>query len=122
MFSAVLPTLMLQTTGRTSGQPRRSPLLYATEPTGSLLIVASNFGHPRHPAWSTNLIAQPHATVIRDGRTTPVTGCLLNGDDRGHAWQQFLTIWPAYANYADRSGRHLRIFRLSPNPFTTGDP
>lgn len=94
------------------------PLLYATEPTGDLLVVASNFGHPRHPAWSTNLIAHPHATVTRDGRATPVTGHLLTGDDRDHAWQQLLTVWPAYATYAHRSGRPLRIFRLSPNHTT----
>ncbi|MGC0318530.1 SDR family NAD(P)-dependent oxidoreductase [Kitasatospora acidiphila] len=118
LFSALLPTLMLQTTGRKTGQPRRTPLLYATEPTGDLLVVASNFGHPRHPAWSTNLIAHPHATVTRDGRTTPVTGHLLTGDDRDHAWQQLLTVWPAYATYAHRSGRPLRIFRLSPNHTT----
>ncbi|MDH6145547.1 deazaflavin-dependent oxidoreductase (nitroreductase family) [Kitasatospora sp. GP30] len=118
LFSALLPTLMLQTTGRKTGQPRRTPLLYATEPTGDLLVVASNFGHPRHPAWSTNLIAHPHATVTRDGRATPVTGHLLTGDDRDHAWQQLLTVWPAYATYAHRSGRPLRIFRLSPNHTT----
>jgi deazaflavin-dependent oxidoreductase (nitroreductase family) len=86
MFSALLPTLMLQPTGRKSGRQRRSPLLYASEPTGALLVVASNFGRPHHPAWSTNLIAQPHATVTRDGRTIPVTGHLLTGEDRDHAW------------------------------------
>ncbi|MFD4922288.1 SDR family NAD(P)-dependent oxidoreductase [Streptomyces goshikiensis] len=117
LFSAVLPTLMLQTTGRKTGQPRRSPLLYATEPTGDLLVVASNFGQPHHPAWSTNLIAHARATVIRDGRATAVTARLLDGDDRNRAWHQLLDVWPPYTNYADRSGRHLRIFRLSP----TGD-
>ncbi|MFD5142673.1 SDR family NAD(P)-dependent oxidoreductase [Streptomyces sp. NPDC058401] len=122
LFSAVLPTLMLQTTGRKTGQPRRSPLLYATESTGDLLVVASNFGQPHHPAWSTNLIADPRATVIRDGRTTTVTGHLLDGDDRDRAWQQLLAVWPPYTNYADRSGRHLRIFRLSPTTDNTPIP
>lgn len=119
LLSALLPTLMLHTTGRKTGQIRRSPLLYTTEPTGDLLVVASNFGRPHHPAWSTNLIAHPHATVTRDGHTSPVTSNLLAGDDRDHAWQQLLALWPPYANYADRSGRHLRIFRLTP---TTTSP
>ncbi|MFF1786825.1 SDR family NAD(P)-dependent oxidoreductase [Kitasatospora sp. NPDC058243] len=113
-FSAMLPTLMLHTTGRTTGRPRRTPLMYVTEPNGDLLVVASNFGQPHHPAWSANLIAQPHAGITRDGRRTPVTGHLLDGDDRNHAWQQLLTFWPPYATYADRSGRRLRIFRLTP--------
>jgi hypothetical protein len=48
----LLPSLFLSTTGRRSGQPRVSPLACLPEPDGALLVIGSNFGQSRHPAWT----------------------------------------------------------------------
>jgi deazaflavin-dependent oxidoreductase (nitroreductase family) len=110
---ATLPSLMLTTIGRRSGQPRQTPLLCHLEADGSYLIVDTNFGRPPSPAWSHNLIATPRAKVTRRGRTLPVTATLLEGTERVAAWDH-LEVWPAYVSFAQRSGRRLRIFRLTP--------
>src|SRR5688572_8130137 len=55
---AMLPCVILTTTGRKSGEPRTTPL--ASVPyEGDLYIVGSNFGRKHHPAWSWNLLDQP---------------------------------------------------------------
>ena len=50
-----VPTLLLRTTGRRSGQPRTNGLVYARD-GDDYLVVASNGGAERPPAWLHNLI------------------------------------------------------------------
>ncbi|GAA1759367.1 nitroreductase family deazaflavin-dependent oxidoreductase [Luedemannella helvata] len=109
-----LPSLLLTTTGRRSGEPRTQPLLYVAD-GDDFIVIGSNWGQTRHPAWTANLLAQPAAVVDVRGRTVPVRGELVTGEDRDELWALLLRAWPAYATYADRAGgRELRIFRLRP--------
>ncbi|HET8658299.1 MAG TPA: nitroreductase/quinone reductase family protein [Micromonosporaceae bacterium] len=108
------PSLLLTTTGRRSGQPRTSPLLYAQD-GGAFVVIGSNWGQGRQPAWSGNLIADPRAVVSVKGRRVPVRATLVEGADRERLRRLLLERWPAYATYEQRAaGRHLRIFRLDP--------
>jgi deazaflavin-dependent oxidoreductase (nitroreductase family) len=108
-----LPQLILTTTGRRSGEPREAVLLYAVDGDGWVLI-GSNWGQEHHPAWSGNLLADPHATVTIAGVTTPVVATLADDDERARLLPALLDVWPAYEVYAARSGRQLRVFRLAP--------
>ncbi|MEU0116358.1 SDR family NAD(P)-dependent oxidoreductase [Streptomyces bobili] len=114
LMPATLPSLMLTTIGRRSGQPRQTPLLCHLEADGSCLVVDTNFGRRPTPAWSHNLIAASRASVTRHRRTLPVTATLLEGTERAVAWDHLVEVWPAYVSFAQRSGRRLRIFRLTP--------
>src|SRR5882672_566769 len=60
-------TLLLTTTGRRSGQPRTTPLIYGRS-GDRYLVVASRGGAPAHPDWYQNLVAQPevHVQVMAD--------------------------------------------------------
>lgn len=108
-----VPALLLVTTGRRSGQPRTVPLQCV--PDGDTwLVIGSNWGGPRHPAWALNLLADPAATVVRGGKRFPVRASLLAGAERDRAWRLVLDQWPAYQDYAARAGRPLHLFRLSP--------
>ena len=55
-------TLLLTTTGRRSGEPRTTPLIYQ-EHNGDYLIVASKGGWPHPPVWYLNLQANPEVVV-----------------------------------------------------------
>ena len=105
-------SLVLTTTGRRTGQPREAPLACAREPGGSWLVIGSNFGREHHPAWTQNLLADPHATVAYRGRVVAVAATLLEGAERDEAWSRLEQVWPIYDRYEDRSGRSLRVFRL----------
>ena len=57
-----VPTLLLRTTGRRSGAPRTNGLVYARD-GDDYLVVASNGGADRHPAWLHNVRANPDVEV-----------------------------------------------------------
>jgi deazaflavin-dependent oxidoreductase (nitroreductase family) len=109
-----VPTILLTTTGARSGQPRPTPL--ACVPTGGdrFLVVGSNYGGERHPAWTGNLLAHPEATVTTDGRVLAVHAELLTGDERADAWRELVAAYPPWEAYAARAPRELRVFRLAP--------
>lgn len=105
-----MTSVLLTTTGRKTGQPRRTPMI-AVPDGEDLLLVGSNFGKPEHPHWTANLIANPEATAGINGRSFPIHATLLTGEDRAAAWKTATTFWPAYHDYAARSGREIRVFR-----------
>jgi deazaflavin-dependent oxidoreductase (nitroreductase family) len=111
-----LPSLLITTTGRRSGQPRTQPLLYARD-GDSYIVIGSNWGQEHHPAWSSNLLAQPAARITLGRREIDVRAALITGADRDRLWEQLKRIWPGYAGYAERArNREIRIFRLTPGP------
>jgi len=55
-----VPTLILTTTGRSSGQPRSTPLIFGQD-GGSYTVVASKGGAPAHPAGSTTSSRSPRS-------------------------------------------------------------
>lgn len=110
---SLMPTLLLTTTGRRSGQPRVQPLSYV-ERDGVVYVVASNWGGTEHPAWSWNLLDDPDATIEIDGRTLPVRARLVDPDERAATWPTFTAMWPAYDTYLERTDRDIRMFALEP--------
>ncbi|MDL4819573.1 nitroreductase/quinone reductase family protein [Actinomadura opuntiae] len=109
----LVPSLVLTTTGAVSGLRRQTPLACLPDGDG-WLVVGSNFGREKHPAWTGNLIKNPDAEVSFRGRTTPVTAHLLDDDERAEAWPRLTAIWPVYDRYVERADRQLRVFRLTP--------
>ena len=108
-----VPAIVLRTTGAKSGLPRESPL--ASMPDGdAYYVVGSNWGGEKHPGWTANLLAHPDAEVVHRGRTTPVRAHLLTADEKAAIWPRLLEVWPTYDRYVERSGRDLRVFRLTP--------
>lgn len=109
-----LPSLLITTTGRRTGEPRTNPLLYAHDGDG-FVVIGSNWGQAHHPAWSANLLAHPYATVTVNGTAINVRAQLAEGSERERLRELLLKVWPAYAAYEQRAdGRTLRIFRLEP--------
>src|SRR5215831_11916000 len=56
------PVLLLTTTGRRSRKQRTVPLLYLIDGS-NVVLVASNGGAVRHPAWWLNLQTTPEAWI-----------------------------------------------------------
>lgn len=110
----VVPTLLLTTTGRRSGQLRSTPLAFVRH-GDALAVAASNWGQPHHPGWSENLLADPHATVVVDGRQVDVVARLAAPDERTVLWPRFDTMYAGFAAYRQRADRRaIRIFVLEP--------
>lgn len=106
-----LSTLLLTTTGRKSGQPRVSPLLYLHD-GDRIVLVGSNFGQEKHPAWTTNLLAEPRAKVTLAGQTIDVVATLVQGPERDDYYRRFEAMLQVYTAYKGRTGREIRVFAL----------
>ncbi|MGD3110482.1 nitroreductase/quinone reductase family protein [Streptomyces sp. YGL11-2] len=111
---ALLPTVMLVTTGHRSGLARTTALCAHRFADGSWLVAATNFGRPHHPAWSTNLLHAPHAVVVTNRERHPVTAELLPVNRLPEYRQQLLCILPVFDDYAARTARDIRVFYLTP--------
>lgn len=106
------PTVLLNTIGRKSGQRRTSPLLYIRD-GDRLVVVGSNFGQDHHPAWTSNLLAQPEASVTMAGRDIPVLATQVTGDEKDRLYRKFVELAGAYAVYQGRTDREIRMFVLT---------
>jgi deazaflavin-dependent oxidoreductase (nitroreductase family) len=113
LSDTVAPILLLVHTGRTSGEERRSPLVYV-ETDGGHAVVGTNWGKPNHPHWALNLLANPDAQVVLGGTTTPVGARRVDDDERTALWPRFVEAYPGYADYAKRLDRDAHMFVLEP--------
>jgi F420H(2)-dependent quinone reductase len=110
-----MPVLMLTTTGRKTGEPRSNVLTYIPKGKTSV-VIASNAGEPRHPAWWLNLQADPHATVQRGHEVVAVLAREADGQERADLWAELLRMNASYAEYERRTTRRIPVVVLEPAP------
>lgn len=111
---AGLPSMELTVLGRKSGVPRTVSLLYVPDGPDSFLLVGSNWGRPRHPSWSANLVAADHAEIHSRGERFKVRVRRLHGAERERAWERAIERWPGYSMEQGMCpGRRFRLFELT---------
>jgi proline iminopeptidase len=110
----MLPTLLLTTKGRKSGQEISVPLIYGRQGT-AYVVIASKGGAPDHPDWYKNLVANPtcRIQVAKDGHTARAR--TTSGDERTRLWAQLQKIYPPYDDYQrNAKGREIPVVVLEP--------
>ena len=108
-----LEALLLTTTGRKTGE-RRDVALYYMAADDSYIVVASNVGQDRDPAWWRNLKANPDAEIRVGGKRVRVRAREADGADRERLWTRVVEKDPAYAEYKERTTRRLPVVVLQP--------
>jgi deazaflavin-dependent oxidoreductase (nitroreductase family) len=104
--------LLLTTTGRSSGEPRTTPLIHRTD-EGRWVIVASKGGAAENPGWYENLQADPHATIEVPGDEIAVVASTASGAERARLWSLMTEVWPAYDDYARKTEREIPVVVLT---------
>ncbi len=107
------PVLLLTTTGRKSGQPRTAPIVYL-EDGESLVVIGSNAGHSRTPAWSLNLKEHPDAEVEVGRKRRPVRARVAEGEERADLWRKHNEQYSGFDEYEARTDRDIALFILEP--------
>jgi deazaflavin-dependent oxidoreductase (nitroreductase family) len=107
------PILLLTTTGRTSGQPRTSALIFGRE-GDDYLVVASKGGAPEHPEWYRNLLATPEAEIQVRAERLKVHATTASDADKPRLWSIVTEVWPNYDAYQTRTDRPIPVVVLSP--------
>lgn len=107
------PVLLLTTVGRKTGRSRTTPLLYLTKKPG-WAVIASYGGDPRHPKWWLNLKANPNASVQIKSAKITVRAREAFGEERDYLWLEFVSMYPGYMGYEQRTNRRFPIAVLEP--------
>ena len=77
----IVPPVLLKTVGAKSGEPRVTPLTYFTD-GDRVVLIASNYGGPRNPAWYYNVKANPDVTLQAGGVVANYRGTEATGPER----------------------------------------
>jgi deazaflavin-dependent oxidoreductase (nitroreductase family) len=108
------PILTLVHTGARSGARRENLLTYFTD-GDDMVVMASNYGRERHPAWYYNVRATPEVEVRVAGQVGRCRARVTEGEDRERLWGLAKELTKAYADYEERAaGREIQVVRLTP--------
>ena len=109
----VLPTLLLTTTGRKSGEPRALPLIYGAV-GDSYVIIASKGGMPDHPLWYRNLEVKPECELQVGAKQVSAHARFAEGEEREQLWAKMVEIYPPYVDYQKTTERTIPVVVLDP--------
>ena len=109
----ILPTLLLTTKGRKTGEPRVLPLIYGT--TGdSYIVIASKGGMPKHPVWYLNLVAEPKCELQVGAKGLTAGARVAEGEEREQLWKQMVEVYAPYTKYQEATERTIPVVVLDP--------
>lgn len=110
------PALLLYTTGRRTGQRRCTSLAYARD-GDRLIVVASNHGADKAPAWLYNLQSNP-MVELQVGRVHLAGEARViraSDPDRGRLWQLLnASVSGRLDAYQTRTSRAIQLVALTP--------
>jgi F420H(2)-dependent quinone reductase len=112
-----VPALLLRTTGRRSGAVRTNGLVYARD-GDDYLVVASNGGADRPPAWLYNLQANPEVEIQIGRERRRGTARVIDPADESYA-----RLWKVvnannhdrYSAYQAKTSRPIAIVAIKPS-------
>jgi deazaflavin-dependent oxidoreductase (nitroreductase family) len=103
--------LILTTTGRRSGQPRKSALVFRQH-GDDYLVVASKGGADAPPNWYVNLQADPAVEVQIKGEKFAARARTATPEEKPQLWAEMVEVWPDYAEYQKRTSRDIPVVVL----------
>jgi deazaflavin-dependent oxidoreductase (nitroreductase family) len=107
--------LLLVTTGRVSGLPRRTCLIYGTA-GDDFVVVGSKGGQDDHPDWYKNLLHEPQVGVQVGTRRFTARARVALSTERAALWSQMVRSFPQYDEYAKSTHREIPVVVLAPEP------
>jgi F420H(2)-dependent quinone reductase len=107
------PVLLLTTTGRKSGKKRTAPVVFLQDGE-RMVVINTNAGHAKVPAWSLNLAANPEAEVEVGRRRIPVLARVAEGEERADLWRRHNEQYSGFDEYDAELDREPKVIVLEP--------
>ena len=108
-----VPCVILTTTGRKTGKTRKVPLVRVPHGDG-YLVVASMGGHPKHPVWYLNLVANPEVHLQDGPDRRAYVARVADGEEHDELWAVAVAAFPDYADYQEKCDRRIPVVVLEP--------
>lgn len=105
--------LLLHTIGSKSGVKRITPLFYLVDGE-RIVLVASNAGTLKNPAWFNNLKANPHATVNIRGVCREMVAHQADAAEFALLWPKVTEMFPTWDRIQEGSVRNFPVVVLEP--------
>lgn len=105
-----LPVIIVTHIGNKTGAVRKTPLMRVKD-GANYVLVGSQGGAPKHPAWVHNLRANPMVelrdrTVVQAMQVREVTDVA----ERARLWNVAVAAYPPYQEYQTRTDRQIPVF------------
>jgi proline iminopeptidase len=110
-----VPSLLLITKGRKTGNKHLFPLFYGEAGKG-YFIVASKGGAPDHPGWYKNIVVHPEVELQVGTKKLKAKARTVSGTERAKLWDQAVVWWPPYVDYQKKTAREIPVVVLDPLP------
>src|SRR4051812_4756783 len=104
--------VLMTTTGAKSGTDRVNPVVYFPL-DDRLVVVASNGGADKHPAWYHNLKANPVLTVEVGTDKYEATATEITGTERDEIFARIVEAMPGFGEYQAGTERVIPLFELT---------
>lgn len=113
-----VPVCLLTTTGRKTGEPRTTPLLFL-EDGEKVVLVSSQGGLPKHPLWYLNIKADPRVTVQVKRNIRHMTARIATDEERGELWPRLTSLYPDFDIYQSWTERTIPVVICLPTSSRT---
>ena len=108
-----VPTLLLTTVGRKSGEARTIPIIF-TQVGSAFVIIASKGGSPTHPKWYLNILDDPKVEVQVKADRYEAVARTAQSPEREKIWAECVKTWPNYDIYQSRTERQIPVVVIEP--------
>jgi deazaflavin-dependent oxidoreductase (nitroreductase family) len=105
------PLLLLTTKGAQSGRSHTTPVVFVRD-GDRVLVLASNYGAPRHPDWFHYLRAHPDVHVEVGGEEYDAIAVVPDGPERDRLFTAMAAHYPWLPDLQNRAGRKIPVVAL----------
>lgn len=105
-----LPVIIVTHIGHKTGAIRKTPLMRVMDGT-SYVLVGSQGGAPKDPAWVHNLRTNPDVEIRDETEVEPMRVREVTDEaERSRLWALSVAAFPPYADYEKRTSRRIPVF------------
>ena len=109
-----LPVIIVTHRGNKTGAIRKTPLMRVKDGE-SYVLVGSQGGAPKHPAWVHNLRINPDVEIRDETMVQRMRVREVEDDaERSRLWDLSVAAFPPYADYQKKTDRRIPVFIAEP--------
>jgi F420H(2)-dependent quinone reductase len=109
-----MSVMLLTSTGAKSGLVRVTPLFYVVD-NEKIIVVGSNGGGIKNPAWVKNITANPTAKVTIKGQEKAMQAHTASTDEYQRYWPVVTEMFPIWQKFQDKNLRQFPVIVFEPS-------